>query len=398
MSNPSALSTNNIYTCSSRCGKHKVFIGMAPGVGKTYTMLDEAHHLKQEGRDVVIGSLETHGRIDIAVKAVGLEVIPQKILQQGELILMEMDTDAILERQPQLVLIDELAHTNTLGSERDRRYQDVEAILKAGINVYSTVNIQHLEKFSNLITKITGIVVQECIPDRLLEIANEVVVVDVTPQTLEERLLDGKIYPPDKIEQSLQNLFQHRNLVTLRELSLREVANKIEQEGIREAGYTSLTHSCCVHERILVCVSTEPHSLQLIHKGAKMADCMKAPLYVLFVSDPQCFLSKEKELHIETCKHLCQEFKGEFLQVSGHNIAQNIAQVAESYRITQIVLGQTRHSLWQILLRGSLISQLTRRLVRRVPCATNQNSNDKKATCRQTLLSQIDLHLISTEQ
>ncbi|MCC5635452.1 universal stress protein [Nostoc sp. CHAB 5844] len=396
MSNLFPVSGNIIYTRASRCGKHKILLGMAPGVGKTYKMLDEAHRLKQEGKDVVIGYLETHGRIDIAAKAVGLEVIPRKILQQGESTLIEMDTDTILERQPQLVLIDELAHTNTPGSKRDRRYQDVETILKAGIDVYSTINIQHLEKFSNLVTQITGVVEQDCIPDSLLELANEVVVVDVTPQTLEERLLDGKIYPLDKIEQSQQNLFQHRNLVVLRELALREVADKIEQENIREANYTSLPQNCCVHERILVCVSTEPNSLQLIHKGARIADCMKAPLYVLFVSDPQRFLSNEEQFYIETCKHLCQEFKGEFLQISGHNIVENIAQVAESYRITQIVLGQTHHSFWHILLRGSLISKLSRRLVRSGSHAVNQNSNSNEATYGQTLLAQIDLHIIST--
>ncbi|ABA24909.1 Osmosensitive K+ channel Signal Transduction Histidine Kinase, sensor domain protein (plasmid) [Trichormus variabilis ATCC 29413] len=395
MSNPLPISANSTYTHPSRYGKHKILLGMAPGVGKTYRMLDEANRLKQQGKDVVIGYLETHGRIDIAAKAIGLEIIPRKIVQQGELILTQMDTDAILARQPQLVLIDELAHTNIPESGRDRRYQDVEAIVKAGIDVYSTVNIQHLEKFSNLVTQMTGIVEQECIPDYLLEVANEVVVVDVTPETLEERLLDGKIYPLDKIERSLQQLFQHRNLVLLRELVLRELADKIEQKAIKEAGYTSLAQACCVHERILVCVSTQPHSLQLIDKGAKMADCMKAPLYVLFVSDPQHFLTKEEELHIQSCKNLCQKFNGEFVQESSHNVAEKIAQVADFYRITQIVLGQSCHSRWQKIFRGSLISQLMHILAHRLPNAAIHNSNSKQAICDRTSFSQIDFHLIS---
>ncbi len=229
-----------------------------------------------------------------------------------------------------------------------------------------------------MVTQITGVVERECIPDSLLEVANEVVVVDITPETLEERLLDGKIYPPDKIEQSLQNLFQHHSLLALRELALREVADKIEQEGIREAnrlgcnGHASISQGCCIHERILVCVSTEPNSLQLIQRGATMADCMNAPFYVLFVNNSDRFLSKAEALHLKNCERLCQEFKGKFLQVSGFKIAEEIAKVAKSYRITQVILGQTRCSRWQLLLGRSLINQLTRSL------------------------NQIDLHIIST--
>ncbi len=380
MYNSSALA-NSTYSRLARCGKHKIFIGMAPGVGKTYKMLDEAHRLKQDGIDVVVGWLETHGRQDTAAKALGLEVIPPYTIEQDELILSEMDTDAILLRQPQVVLVDELAHTNFLELEQKRRYQYVEAILAAGIDVYSTVNIQHLESLSNLVTQITGVVVQECIPDRLLEMADEVVVVDVTPETLFVRLLEGKIYPQEKIEPEVQNFFQHRNLVALRELALREVADNIEKKEIREAtqlncnGKAPTGHVCNIHERILVCVSTEPKSLQLIRRGAMLADYMKASLYVLFVNNPDRFPIKEEALYIETCKQICLEFKGKFLQVSDFNTAQEIAQVAKSYRITQVVLGQSRRrSRWQMMLGGSLINQL------------------------MGLLTQIDLHIISFEK
>jgi two-component system, OmpR family, sensor histidine kinase KdpD len=383
----SPVSANSTYTYPVRRGKHKIFIGMAPGVGKTYRMLEEARRLKQDGIDVVIGWLETHGRQETATKAEGLEVIKRKIIQLSDLVLTEMDTDAILERQPQLVLVDELAHNNIPGSERDRRYQDVEAILEAGINVYSTVNIQHLERHSNLVSQITGVVVREYIPQHLLEVAKEVVVVDVTPETLEERLLNGKIYPPDKIEHSSQNLFQHRNLVMLRELALREVADKIEQEAIREANQLSSSDRASsgqvyrIHERILVCISCEPNSLHLIERGAKMANCMNASLYTLFVRNPERSLTFSQALHLEKCERLSQEFKGEFLQVSGRDVAEEIANVAKSYRITQVVLGQTRRSKWQILLGGSPINQLVRR------CGT---------ACPEKSLAQIDLHIIST--
>ena len=377
----SSASPNSTYSRLTRCGKHKIFIGMAPGVGKTYKMLDEAHRLKLDGIDVVVGWLETHGRQDTAAKAIGLEVIPPHTIEQDQLIFSEMDTDAILLRQPQLVLVDELAQTNFLELEQKRRYQYVEAILAAGIDVYSTVNIQHLESLSNLVTQITGVVVQECIPDRLLEMADEVVVVDVTPETLFVRLLEGKIYPQEKIEPEMQNLFQHRNLVALRELALREVADNIEKKEIREAsqlncnGKAPTGHVCNIHERILVCVSTEPKSLQLIRRGAMLADYMKASLYVLFVNNPDRFPIKEEALYIETCKQICLEFKGKFLQVSDFNTAQEIAQVAKSYRITQVVLGKSRRpSWWQMMLRGSLINQL------------------------MGLLTQIDLHIISFEK
>jgi len=215
----------------ARRGKHKIFIGMAPGVGKTFRMLEEAHALKREGVDVVIGLLEPHGRKETAQKAAGLEVVPRKEILRGGLTLTEMDTEAILVRSPQLVLVDELAHTNVPDSPREKRYQDVEGILAAGIDVYSTMNIQHLESLNDLVARITDVVVRERVLDRLLEEADEVVVVDVTLETLQERLLEGKIYAPQKVQESLQNFFQRRNLIALRELALREVAD-IAIEGL----------------------------------------------------------------------------------------------------------------------------------------------------------------------
>lgn len=380
MYSPYTVCSNSTYSCLARRGKHKVFIGMAPGVGKTYRMLDEASRQKKDGIDVVIGWLETYGRPETDAKAEGLEVIPRKTIERSGLIFTEMDTDAIIARQPQLVLVDELAHTNVPGAERNRRFQDVETILAAGIDVYSTVNIQHLESLSNQINQMTGIVVRECIPDSLLEVADQVVVVDVTPETLEERLLEGKIYPTKKISQSVQNLFQRSTLVALRELALRQVADNIEKKEIQQAarlncnGKAVSANVYCIHERILVCVSCDPNSVRLIRRGAILADYMNAPLYVMFVNNPDHFLTKVEALHVETCKQICQEFKGEFLQVSGQNVAEEIASVAKSYRITQVVIGQTRRSQWQILFKGSLINQLVRSL------------------------HQIDIHIISSEK
>jgi two-component system sensor histidine kinase KdpD len=354
-----------------RRGKHKLFIGMAPGVGKTYRMLEEAHQLKDEGIDVVIGLLETHGREETAEKAIGLEVVPKQEIVHKGVTLWEMDTDAILERQPQLVLVDELAHTNVPDSQREKRYQDVEVILEAGIDVYSTLNIQHLESLNDLVAKITGVVVRERIPDRILDEATEVVVIDVTPETLQERLIEGKIYAPEKIEQSLQNFFQKRHLVALRELALREVADNLE-----EAAETSTPNGqfCCVHERVLVCLSTYPNSAQLLRRGARLATVMRARLYALFVENPEHFLTREESLHLETCEHFCQEFGGEFIRIKNANIAEAITQAAQKYHVTQVILGQSQKSRWEILWKGSLIQKLVR------------------------CLKDVDLHIIATEK
>ncbi len=352
---PQSEAMNRITT--TRRGKHKIFIGMAPGVGKTFKMLEEAHRLKQQGIDVVIGILETHGRKETAEKALGLETIPRQRFDQAGVVLEEMDSEAILQRSPQLVLVDELAHTNVPGAAREKRYQDVEVILAAGINVYSTVNIQHQESLNDIVARITSVVVRERIPDRVIEDADEVVVVDVTPETLQERLRDGKIYAPAKIEQSLQNFFQKGNLIALRELALRELANAVEADGkdIAPAG-----QFCHIHERVLVCLSTHPNSMQLLRRGARLAHYMNAPLYALFVSHPDRFLSKAEALHVETCGRICQEFSGEFLRVSHANVVQAIASIAKTHRITQIVLGKSRQSRFQLLLKGSFIDHLLR--------------------------------------
>lgn len=344
-----------------------MFIGMAPGVGKTYRMLEEAHQLNQEGIDVVIGLVETHGREKTAEQAVGLEIVPKKEIIHNGVTLWEMDTDAILERQPQLVLVDELAHTNATASPRKNRYQEVEVILNAGIDVYSTVNIQHLESLNDLVAKITGIVVSDRLPDRLLNEATEVVVVDVTPEMLQERLLDGKIYAPQKTEQALQNFFQKRNLVALRELALREVADNLEETAF--AGQV-----CSVHERVLVCISTYPNSTQLLRRGARLASAMRARLYALLVEHPERFLTRDESLYIETCEHFCREFGGEFIRVKSTKIAEVITEAAHQYHITQVILGQSHKSRWEILWKGSLVQKLVR------------------------YLKDVDLHIIATEK
>lgn len=364
MHNSFRASPDSSYVRPARRGKHKIFIGMAPGVGKTFKMLEEGHQLKRDGMDVIVGLLETHGRKETAEKAKGLEMVPRQQINHSGATLTEMDTDAVLARQPQLALVDELAHTNIPGSEQEKRYQDVERILAAGIDVYSTVNIQHLESLNDLVARITGVVVRERIPDRLLEEADEVVVIDVTPETLEGRLREGKIYAPEKIDRCLQNFFQRRNLVALRELALREVADNIEEEAFEDNANNSKLDApyCSIHERVLVCVSTYPNAVQLIRRGARFAGYMHAPFYCLFVDDPDRFLSKAESLHIETCESLCKEFGGEFVRVTESDKAKAIARVATNYHITQIVIGESQRSHWKLILHGSLTHKLLRAL------------------------------------
>lgn len=355
-----------------RRGRHKIFIGMAPGVGKTYQMLEEGKALKKEGIDVVIGLLETHGRKETAEQAEGLEIIPRKVVIEGNLILEEMDADAIINRTPQVALIDELAHTNVPGSTREKRYQDVELILATGIEVYSTVNIQHLESLNDLVARITGVVVRERIPDRILEEADEVIVVDVTPETLEERLWDGKIYAPEKIQQSLENFFKRRNLIALRELALREVANTVEEEA---QALSPIEQLSAIQERVLVCISTYPNSLRLLRRGARIANYMDAHLFVVFVEDPERFLNKQESLHIETCERLCCEFGGKFLRVTNQKVSQAIAEVALSHSITQIVIGESQEPRWKQFFQEPLSQKLIK-LIRH---------------------KHIDLHIIATD-
>lgn len=334
-------------------GRHKVFIGMAPGVGKTCRMLQEGRELLKEGADVVIGLLETHGRQETIHQAEGLEQVPRKQLLYQGVALEELDVAAVLQRRPQLVLVDELAHTNIPGSERKKRWQDVEALLLSGLDVYSTLNIQHLESLNDLVAELTGVVVRERIPNRVLEQADEVVLVDVTPETLQERLKEGKVYAPEKVDQALNNFFQRRHLVALRELSLREVADRVEEE---------VTTASALRERVLVCLSTYPSALRLLRRAARLASTMDAPLLALTIQDPSRFLSKEESLMLEACTTLCQDVGGTFLRIESADVLGTIAHVARERRITQIVLGQTLRSRWHVLVRRPISERLQQQL------------------------------------
>jgi two-component system sensor histidine kinase KdpD len=337
-----------------RRGRHKVFIGMAPGVGKTCRMLQEGREALRDGTDMVIGLLETHGRQDTIREANGLEQIPRKRFHYQGVDLEEMDVAAVLARHPQLVLVDELAHTNVPGSEREKRWQDVEMLLLSGLDVYSTLNIQHLESLNDLVAQLTGVVVRERIPNRVLELADEVVLVDVTPETLQERLKEGKVYAPEKVGQALTNFFQRRHLVALRELSLREVADRVENDIL--PAITPL------RERVMVCLASYHTSKRLLRRAARLAAAMDAPLLALTVQDPNRFLIREESLIQEECRQLCEDVGGTFLREESAEILHTIARVAQERRITQIVLGQTMRSRLKALFRRPLSERLQHQL------------------------------------
>ena len=365
----SVLTLDRIYERPAQRGKHKVFIGMAPGVGKTYRMLEEAHRLKQSGTDVVIGFLETHDRQDTIDQAIGLEVLPCKTEIREGLVFRALDVEQLIARQPRLVLIDELAQQSLSST---KHYQGIQSLLAAGIDVYSTVNVQDLAHLSNTIAQFTGIKPSGRLPECFLREADETVVVDVTPETLEERLLSGKIYPINQIDRTTRLLFLRGRLAALRELALREVADRIEE--LREADHhcDNAQSLCCIHERVLVCVSTHPNSLRLIQRGARLAECMNAPLYVLFVN--QRSLSATEARYLESCDRVCHKFEGEFLQLIGDDPIEEIIKAAKSRRITQIVLGQSNRSRLSSWIQGSLVNRLVRSL------------------------KQVDLHIISTKE
>jgi two-component system sensor histidine kinase KdpD len=317
-------------------------------------MLQEGKEALREGTDVVIGLLETHGRQDTAREAEGLERIPRKRIRYQEVELEEMDVAAVLARHPQLVLVDELAHTNVPGSERQKRWQDVEMLLLSGLDVYSTLNIQHLESLNDLVAELTGVVVRERIPNRVLELADEVVLVDVTPETLQERLREGKVYAPEKVGQALTHFFQRRHLVALRELSLREVADRVENDIL-----PALTP---LRERVLVCLANYHTSKRLLRRAARLAAAMDAPLLALTVQDPNRFLSRAESLIQEECRQLCEDVGGTFLREESAEILPTIARVARERRITQIVLGQTMRSRLKVLFRRPLSERLQHQL------------------------------------
>jgi two-component system, OmpR family, sensor histidine kinase KdpD len=327
-------------------GRLKIFLGMAAGVGKTYRMLEEGRAEAESGRDVVIGYLEPHGREETLERAGDLEVVPRRKVPYRDLELEEMDLPAVIRRAPDLALIDELAHTNAPGLEHEKRYEDVEDVLAGGIDVYSTVNVQHLETLNDSVCELTGVRVRETMPDAVLNAAEEVVLIDVTPEALLDRLREGKIYPNERIDSALNNFFKIENLNALREVALRQVAEEVESKrlvrevvGQREDRMIDSAATQAVGERLLALVKPTPRSQRLVRRAWRSAQRLAADLDLLYVRRPGQKLSDEEKEQIKAIRRLASVLGARLLIEEGDDLVQTVKDVAEQQGSTYVLIG-----------------------------------------------------------
>lgn len=346
----------------SRRGKFKIYIGMSAGVGKTFRMLQEAHTLLRNGVDVKIGYIETHGRNETHVLLEGLPVIPRRKLFYKGKELEEFDVQAVLNLHPEVVVIDELAHTNIEGSKNEKRWQDVMEILDSGINVISAVNIQHIESLNEAVKEITGVNVSERIPDSVLQEADEVVNIDLTADELVTRLKEGKIYTPDKVQTALSNFFQAEKILQLRELALREVASQVERKIETELPRTAHLRT----ERFLACISSNHEiATKVIRKTARLAAYYNSNWFVLYVQTPK---EHGDKIGLAAQRHLINNFKlatelgAEVIKNKNGNISRGIIEVAEQMDITTICIGKPHLNLFNIILNTAVFNQLLTKL------------------------------------
>ncbi|MBX6313948.1 MAG: universal stress protein [Isosphaeraceae bacterium] len=342
-------------------GRLKVYLGSAAGVGKTYAMLREGHRLKQQGVDVAIGFVETHGRAETAEQIGDLEVIPPRQIEYRGVTLREMDLDAILARRPTVCLVDELAHTNAPGSRHAKRYQDVEDLLRAGIHVITTVNIQHLESLYDEVERATGVKVKERLPDSVLAEADQIVNIDVSAEDLLERLRAGKVYPPERVERALAHFFTIGNLTRLRELTLTEMAHLIDRRSRRAEADRAPASAT---ERVMVgLASRSPNAPALLRKAARLADRLNAPWYAVYIQTPAEDLTKidaATQRVLSKNLELAQQLGGIPMTFKGPDVARTVAAFAQEYDIRVIVMGKTRQPWYSRLWRGSILERLLR--------------------------------------
>jgi two-component system, OmpR family, sensor histidine kinase KdpD len=340
-------------------GKLKVFLGYAPGVGKTFTMLSEAIRRYSRGENVVIGIVETHGRKGISELLTQLPAVPRKKIEYKGTLFEEMDTDAILALHPQIVLVDELAHTNIPGSKHRKRYEDIREIISAGIDVLSTLNIQHLESIAPTVRNITGIQVRETVPDWVVRTADEAVMVDLTPEALQNRMVRGDVYTTEKVEQALKNFFRRGNLIALRELALRQIAEQVDRSLESYMEQKEIDENWAVRERLAVCVSSHPRAQYLIARAARMARRIDAELYAIYVDigqDKDAIKEKARDTNLQFAESL----GAKVVRVKGDNIAIPVANFVRDKHITQVIFGRSAVEGWRKLLYMTAINRFLR--------------------------------------
>jgi two-component system sensor histidine kinase KdpD len=345
-------------------GRLKIFVGAAPGVGKTYEMLQTARAKLKEGVDVVVGVVETHGRKETEALLEGFEVIPRKPSIYVNRILNEFDIDAALKRRPTLILVDELAHTNIPGSRHPKRYQDVEELLNAGIDVFTTVNIQHIESLNDVVAQITRVRVREVVPDAILDRAEDIKLVDLTPDELIQRLKEGKVYVPKQAERALKHYFSPANLTALRELALRRTAERVDEQLLEQMQARAISGPWAAGDRILVCISEDPRSAGLVRHTKRLADRLHAPWTALYVETRRGLQFNEEERNrIADTLRLAQRLEGEAITLStkGRRIADDVLEYAHKNNVTHIIIGKSTRSRWFEILHGSVVHDLVRR-------------------------------------
>ncbi len=379
-------------TYPHRRGRLRVYLASAAGAGKTYAMLNEGHRREGRGTDVVIGYVEAHNRPQTEAQIGDLEIVPRKKVTYRGVTLEEMDTDAIIARHPKVALIDELAHTNVPGSKHIKRYQDVLEILDAGIDVVTTLNIQHLESLNDLVASITGVRVRETLPDWVLDQADEVELIDISPYALRQRMKHGNIYPPERIDTALNHFFREGNLTALRELALRRTAEKTESQLQEYMTEHKIDKLWSASERVLVGFDARPHSRQIIRDAWRLAHGLHADLIAVSIQ-PEGYLAfmskligwfkygseakryREEALRrVEEHTVLAEDLGAEVIRTSSSDIARKLVEVAREHQVTQLVLGQPARSRWEEILRGSIINRVLR------------------------LSSEIDIHLVPQER
>lgn len=345
-------------------GKLKIFVGAAPGVGKTYEMLQSAHARRKAGIDVVVGFVETHGRAETEALVRGLEVIPRKRLEYRGQVVEEMDLDAVIARRPKIALVDELAHTNAPPCRHPKRYLDVEELLSHGIDVYTAVNIQHIESLNDVVAQITRVRVRETVPDSIFDRADAIELIDLTPDDLIQRLREGKVYVPKQAERALEHYFSPGNLTALRELALRRTAERVDEQLLTHMQANAIAGPWAAGERILVCVSEDPRAAGLVRYTKRLADRLHAPFTAISIETRRALqLSDQERDRLADTLRLAEALGGEALTIPavGRRIADDVINFAQGNNVTQIVIGKSTRSRWFEMARGSVVHDLVRR-------------------------------------
>jgi two-component system sensor histidine kinase KdpD len=337
----------------------KLFLGYAPGVGKTYSMLSEAVRRHSRGEDVAVGVIETHGRKPIAELVSRLDIVPRKQLEYKGTVFEEMDVDAILARTPAVVVVDELAHTNIEGSKHRKRYEDVMELLEAKIDVLSTMNVQHIESISPLVQRITGVVVRETVPDWVIQRAGEIVMADLTPEALQTRMRRGDIYPLERAERALGNFFRRGNLIALRELALRQVAQEVDRTLEYYRAQERLPTEIAVRERIAVGISSNPAAQYLIARGGRMAHAIDAEFFVVYIDNGGDTRDDDKRTLAENIR-FAENMGATVVRLKGKDVASTLAQFVREKHITQVIFGRSATKGWRRYLYFSAVQRFLR--------------------------------------